>query len=896
MKLRSVVIKTKGLPPFYLVLAAITLIHYPIWLGLDILKWDAIDITLPYRYFAVNCLQNFTLPMWNPYQLLGFPVIHIPDTYYFPSLLLGYVFGYSPTVLGFEYLLHILLASYGMYRLSIKIGLSQLSGLFISFLFPLSGFFIGNAHHIGWVISGAWIPVVIYLWLSLMSSRSFFHASTFCISLFFCLTGGYFGLNIVLIYILLIIGLIHFIGIRKTSSRKHLYLTLAWLLPIFLIANTYVIHCVLSLSENIPWGTGLSEEEITFGSFRFVHLLSMILPWSSAFGEVEFWKGDQSIINTYIGFFPIVLLVTGLIRFRSRQSWTYFILALLFLSLSFAKELPFRDWANHLPFFEYFRFSSLFRYFFIFAILISIGFIFDQWKRSVLSRKQIFSTLTVLSILFGVIFLGSLFYRPIEFPKLQAWISIQGISFSIVFVFSKILLRRWPIYYWLAAMIFVDMAAHTIINGNQSVYNRNADLAKINHYWKQLPKMYYPLYDITDPIGSNTDQSLQCNSIYRNTNSLWKRPGNDGYTPYQFTKGDSLEKTGIYRQIIAQPILFTALKEKEDFTKGYFDINPVQDPKDRIRIIKNSPNRIELSTETTAGKMLIYNQNFSPQWTCKINGNQVEIFPVAFNLMGINLPKGNHDIQFTYLPARYLHGLLISFGVLVLLGTYLVVFHTTYWMRMLLVIPLLAVIGSSLKYHLLQKKCSTLSTVVSVFDESDQNRILNSDFPPDSLVVQATDCNTQVNKHQKIPIHILSNSSTEGATLTFNHSLAEWDKFEHIVYVPESDFGRAQLLNSDFAFSSTFQREMEFIQEGSIQFEADVFSEVSADFYLVVSIESGSEKIFYQQIPKTTVINEWSHYEITVQIPAGKNGALKCYVWNESKYDIFIDNLEVIFD
>ncbi|MCB0688342.1 MAG: hypothetical protein KDC53_17510, partial [Saprospiraceae bacterium] len=33
------------------------------------LKWDAMDITLPWRYFVADAIyQNGTMPWWNPFQ------------------------------------------------------------------------------------------------------------------------------------------------------------------------------------------------------------------------------------------------------------------------------------------------------------------------------------------------------------------------------------------------------------------------------------------------------------------------------------------------------------------------------------------------------------------------------------------------------------------------------------------------------------------------------------------------------------------------------------------------------------------------------------------------------------------------------------------------------------
>ena len=89
------------------------------------LKWDAMDITLPWRYFSIDVLRHGALPLWNPYQFQGFAHGTIPETWYPVGLLCGYLRGYGLYSLNAEYLLHLAIAAIGVFQLARTLGLKH---------------------------------------------------------------------------------------------------------------------------------------------------------------------------------------------------------------------------------------------------------------------------------------------------------------------------------------------------------------------------------------------------------------------------------------------------------------------------------------------------------------------------------------------------------------------------------------------------------------------------------------------------------------------------------------------------------------------------------------------------------------------------------------------------
>src|SRR5512140_489285 len=102
--------------PVFIILAIAILAFWPISFLIYTFKWDMLDVVLPFRYFAGECIQNGVFPLWNPYQLTGSPIYaDMQYPLWSPEVwLVGLTTGYSIYVLHFLFILYIFLAGYGM--------------------------------------------------------------------------------------------------------------------------------------------------------------------------------------------------------------------------------------------------------------------------------------------------------------------------------------------------------------------------------------------------------------------------------------------------------------------------------------------------------------------------------------------------------------------------------------------------------------------------------------------------------------------------------------------------------------------------------------------------------------------------------------------------------------
>ena len=130
------------------------------------MKWDIMDLSLPWRHYLAECLQNGLLPLWNPFQNMGFPQMGHWETWYPVSWVIGYLFGYNLLTLQYEFLLHVFIAGLGMYKLSGRYVQSKSARFFAAASFMLSGFFVSQAQHLGYIVAVAWMPFIFYYALS----------------------------------------------------------------------------------------------------------------------------------------------------------------------------------------------------------------------------------------------------------------------------------------------------------------------------------------------------------------------------------------------------------------------------------------------------------------------------------------------------------------------------------------------------------------------------------------------------------------------------------------------------------------------------------------------------------------------------------------------------------
>jgi uncharacterized membrane protein YfhO len=90
---------------------------------------------------------------------------------------------------------------------------------------------------------------------------------------------------------------------------------------------------------------------------------------------------------------------------------------------------------------------------------------------------------------------------------------------------------------------------------------------------------------------------------------------------------------------------------------GSFSIQPPPDPP---KLVRYEPNRIELAAKTAGQAFLVLSEVYFDGWQARIDGQPVKTYRTDYTLRGIEVPPGEHKIEFLYRPQSLRNGALGS--------------------------------------------------------------------------------------------------------------------------------------------------------------------------------------------------------------------------------------------
>jgi hypothetical protein len=100
-----------------------------------------------------------------------------------------------------------------------------------------------------------------------------------------------------------------------------------------------------------------------------------------------------------------------------------------------------------------------------------------------------------------------------------------------------------------------------------------------------------------------------------------------------------------------------------------------QDSVASIRLVEQKPNWLKYEAKSTTGGLAVFSEIFYPKgWTATIDGKEVPILRADYVLRAIEVPAGNHTIEFVFQPKPYLVGDKVTMAsswllLLLVLGT-----------------------------------------------------------------------------------------------------------------------------------------------------------------------------------------------------------------------------------
>ena len=87
-----------------------------------------------------------------------------------------------------------------------------------------------------------------------------------------------------------------------------------------------------------------------------------------------------------------------------------------------------------------------------------------------------------------------------------------------------------------------------------------------------------------------------------------------------------------------------------------------------VRITKYSQNKVVIEDDFEADGIVVLSDVNYPSWKAYVDGKETKIYNANYIMKAVYVDKGNHKIEFTYMPLYYKTGLYLSgFSVIVVL-------------------------------------------------------------------------------------------------------------------------------------------------------------------------------------------------------------------------------------
>lgn len=667
-----------------ILLLVLVLALSPLVFGQAVMKWDAMDLYLPWKYFVTDALANNQLPLWNPFTNAGFTQMGDPGTWYPISWGVGALFGgYSIGALQFEYLLHLYLGGLGFYFLIKRFGFSRFILLSCATGYMLSGLMIGNAQHVGWIVSAAWLPWVLHFYLEVQSKPNFRSAVQLALVLFFLLSGGYPGMFIVTMYIL--IGFFIVNSWKHIRQKKYVLYRKQWVFLgisalLFVLMSAVILVASFDMAPFINRGSGLGDRtdiwNILEGSLSPQALSSSIYPLATVKNDQAFWGADFSMTNCYFGVLLLIsILATFFRKDTPKEVRIYFGIGVLFLMIALGQSLPLRTWTSYLPFMDLFRFPSLFRLFAIFFLLMSAGFSLHHLLSSEKRQRQFFFVLigSVLALgIVNIVLLGSVekykfgqlfsigWSHFMEQANINELVFLQGGILILMLTLLAIVWRFASTYRTISIFLFIviETISFTWMNRNATVlYDR--PLSEASGGMEHLPEGY-PAPSLSDPVSKTNDGDLNLEfvQLWKNLAIYVKHPSFDGVSPYSFSNMQKAIESGEYKRLSHYPFVFFAGNMTD---KNYIDTNSIDTlSAQKMWVETFSPNELKLHAELPEKSHIVYLQNYYPSWQATVNGKVVPIDRVSETFMSVPLPQGKSTIEFQFKPTNVIRASFVS--------------------------------------------------------------------------------------------------------------------------------------------------------------------------------------------------------------------------------------------
>lgn len=382
--------------PLIVVLLTLLIVFHRLLLG-DVLFWGLPSLQFyPWREYAFDMLRGGQLPLWNPYNGAGAPLIaNYQSALFYPLSWLGLVLPLA-WAMSVTAVLHLFIAAWGMWAFTGRLGIPALGRGVSALAFGLTSYLVARLGTYPAVATAAWIPWVMWAALGVLLYKRFRDVGWLALLAALQLLAGHAQTAW---YSMLLVGLFTLyttIRQRHKDGWQRLGMVVAGLVLAAAIASIQLLPTAELLRTSQRSG-GVDFDFAMNFSYGPARALNFVSP--NVFGN----PGDGTYLTegaffedaVYIGLLPFISALAAIIgwgvrRFRAglddlpAASTIPFWLALTVVALIFAlgKYTPiFPFLFEHVPTFSLFQAPVRWHIWTVFALSVLAGIGTWSWGR-----------------------------------------------------------------------------------------------------------------------------------------------------------------------------------------------------------------------------------------------------------------------------------------------------------------------------------------------------------------------------------------------------------------------------------------------------------------------------------------------------------------------------------
>ena len=379
---------------------------------------DPVRQQYPWRELAIDIEKKIQLPLWNPYQMAGTPLLaNFQSSVFYPFNIIFFILPFN-FAWGVLVIFQILLAGVFTYLYLDWLKINKWASVLGSIAFSFSGFSIAWLEWNTILQTAIWLPLILlsidkifFMWQNgkLNNKKSLLWSASFL----FALSSSFLAGHLQTFFYVFLVSNIHFFGTWFFQGKTKKSFTL--------FAALCLLFLILTVEQWIP-----TLQFISY-SARSIDLVNWktdgwFIPWQNLvqFIAPDFF-GNPTTLNYwgiwnygefvgYIGIFPLIMALFAIFFRHDKKTFcfgTMFFLSLIFALPTFFAKLPF---ILNIPFISTSQPTRLlFLTDFSLAMLAALGF--DHFLRQ---KKSIVYPLGFLGLLFICLWVFIMFGTTIK--------------------------------------------------------------------------------------------------------------------------------------------------------------------------------------------------------------------------------------------------------------------------------------------------------------------------------------------------------------------------------------------------------------------------------------------------------------------------------------------------